>query len=138
MARSLSSDLPYVDTQRTTVSAPRAEVWAALRRYAASVGVGAKGPLTRLLGADPPTGFRVVHEVPQQEVGLAGRHRFSRYLLVFELADAPGGGTVLSAHTYAAFPGPHGRVYRALVVGTGAHEVATRRMLRSVGEQSVG
>ena len=34
--------------------------------------------------------------------------------------------------TYAAFPGVRGRVYRALVIGSQGHAVATNGMLRSV------
>ena len=51
---------------------------------------------------------------------LTGRHRFSRYALVFEL-EPLGEHTVLKALTYAVFPGLHGRVYRLLVIGSRAH-----------------
>ena len=99
---------------------------AALRE---SLGIGERNPLSRLWGAEPRTGFEVAREVPNQQLGLAGRHRFSRYLLVFELGDLPGEETLLAAKTYAEFPGLHGGVYRALVIGTRFHVVAVRRML---------
>ena len=50
---------------------------------------------------------------------MAGRHRFSRYRLLFALAaDSRDGATRLSATTYAAFPGPHGAAYRFVVIGS--------------------
>lgn len=70
-------------------------------------------------------------EVPPRRLALVGRHRFSRYSLVFEL-DPRGRHTVLRALTYARFPGPHGAVYRLLVIGTRLHVVATRRLLGSI------
>ena len=69
---------------------------------------------------------------PHERLTLTGRHHFSRYLLVFDLGDAPDGATRLRATSYAAFPGPHGRVYRTLVIGTRLHVVATTHILRSV------
>ncbi len=130
--------LPFVDEHRIRIAASRELVWTALRRWVdSSLGVGANNPLARLLGTEPRTGFEVTREVPNQHVGLAGRHRFSRYVLVFEIDDGAGGATVLRARTYAAFPGPHGRVYRALVIGTGAHAVAVAHMLRSVRRLSL-
>jgi len=93
-------------------------------------------PLTRVLGTEPPSGFGVAEEVPNEQLRLAGRHRFSRYQLVFELSDDAVGTTLLSARTFADFPGLHGRVYRALVIGSGAHVLAVRHMLRSVRSSS--
>ena len=61
-----------------------------------------------------------------------GRHRLSRYLLAFELTDAPSAGTQLRAQTYPAFPGVRGRFHIALVIGSRGHAVATNGMLRSV------
>ena len=45
--------------------------------------------------------------------------------------------TELRAVTDAAFPGPHGRVYRALVISSGGHTVATNRILRSVRRRAL-
>jgi len=129
----VSIDLPYVDEHAITIAVPRDRVWAALRCYAAtSIGVSPASPLARILGTVPRSGFEVAHAVPAEMLALAGRHRFSRYALVFELADVAGSGTVLSAKTYAAFPGLRGRAYRALVIGTRAHVLATGHMLRNV------
>jgi hypothetical protein len=129
----MTGDLPYVDEQHMTVAAPRPAVWEALRRYAGSSLLRAANPrLAWLLGTDPPGGFAVAQETPGERLAMAGRHRFSRYRLVFELADAPGGGTVLTARTFAEFPGPHGFAYRTLVIGSRGHVLAVHHMLSSV------
>lgn len=125
-------ELPYLDEHRLGIAAPRDLVWAALMRYVASLGVSEGGPLARLLGTEPRTGFAVSRAVPGQQLNLSGRHRFARYTLVFEVAEVPDGQTVLCARSYADFPGLHGRAYRALVIGTRFHVVATRRLLRSI------
>lgn len=126
-------ELPFVDEHRIAIAASRARVWDGLRRYVDSFLADAEhSVLGRLLGTEPRPGFEIASEVPHAELDLTGRHRFSRYRLVFELSDAAGDRTLLTARTYAAFPGPHGRVYRALVIGTRAHVVATNRILRSV------
>ena len=127
----------FVDEHRTTIDAPRDRVWTALRRYADSMGIGRRNPLAWLLGTVPRSGFEIALEVPAVRLGLTGRHRFSRYQLVFELTDAGNGETQVSARTYADFPGPHGRVYRALVLGSRAHVVAVRAMLRSIRRSSL-
>lgn len=131
-------DLPYVDQHAVTVDAPRAAVWAALERYANESLCATKVELLgRLLGADPPSGFGVAERDPERRLALAGRHRFSRYRLVFELDEGPDNGTVLRALTYAVFPGVPGLVYRTLVIGTRLHVVATRGMLHAVRRRSV-
>lgn len=38
----------------------------------------------------------------------------------------------MRAVTLAAFPGIHGRVYRALVIGSGGHRIVVRRMLQRI------
>jgi hypothetical protein len=131
-------ELPYVDEHQTSIAAPRNLAWTALRRYVnSSLIVRRRNPLVWLLGTVPRAGFAVSREVPHQQLSLAGRHRFAHYRLVFELADAANGETMLSARTYADFHGPHGRVYRALVIGTRAHVVAVQGMLRSIRRSSL-
>ena len=126
-------DPPYLDTHRLRVAAPRDRVWPDLRSWLDHVLTTADGSLfTRLLGAEPSAGFAVTDEVPEESVELSGQHRFSRYRLVLETTDLPDGGTLLSALTYASFPGLHGRAYRLLVIGSRAHVLATVLMLRQV------
>ena len=51
---------------------------------------------------------------------------------MFELDPEPPGRTRLRAATWAAFPGLHGKVYRAAVIGTGGHGVTVRRTLKRI------
>lgn len=123
----------YVDEHATTLAvgvdaaydAVRAEVDHLLARWGTR-------PVTRLLGTSPRAGFEVVEDDRPRLLGLAGRHRFSRYLLEFRVEPGPGGGSVVTAVTHADFPGPHGAVYRTLVVGSRGHVLAVRRMLAGV------
>lgn len=135
----MGAELPYIDEHTVRVDAPPTAVWAGLSRYMESLLRGAeRNPFVALLGPQPPAGFDVVESVEQQRLALAGRHRFSRYRLVFELGEAPGDGTCVHARSYAAFPGLHGRVYRAVVIGTRLHVVATNHLLRGIrGEVTV-
>ena len=133
-----SSGLPFVDEHRMEIPAPREVVWTALREHVgSSLRAGERNPLTLLLGTEPRAGFEVVREVPEHALCLAGRHRFSRYELVFEIADNPSGGTLLRARTSAEFPGARGRAYRALVIGSRLHVVAMKRMLRAIRRRVV-
>jgi hypothetical protein len=63
--------------------------------------------------------------MPPDRLVLAGRHRFSRYQLAFDLTEVADSATHLRATT-------HADIYRALVIGTGAHVVATTGILRSI------
>ncbi|MGA9746144.1 MAG: hypothetical protein WBQ50_01685 [Nocardioides sp.] len=131
-------DLPYIDAHDVSIAAPRDLVWTTLQRQLSSVSGGQAGnPFTRLLGTDPPGGFEVVEAVVSERLTLVGRHRFSRYRLVFELGDAHDGATHVRAETYARFPGLHGRVYRTLVIGSRAHVLATTHLLRTLRRLSL-
>lgn len=101
----------------------------------------ASGPRPLTEGSAMP-GFRVAVADAQRELALAGRHRFSGYALVFrvELVERSGpvedtgpvghsGGVRLSAATRADFPGVPGKLYRALVIGTGLHVRVVQRIL---------
>jgi hypothetical protein len=144
-----TGDLPFVDEHRVLVAAPVPAVWRAVagrfghpRRpataYAHLIAADPRRATGRLLdvGATVP-GFEVADAVPQRWVRLAGRHLFSRYALVITLEAQPD-GTKLSARTYAEFPGPHGRAYRGLVIGTGAHRVVVGRILRGIRHRAEG
>lgn len=139
------TSLPFIDEHAADVAASPDAVWRAIGRI---MGRQSRPPVRLLagmvLGTDPrgTTGeplaagstipaFRVAAAVPGKRVVYAGRHRFSEYELIFELATHEE-GTRLRALSYARFPGPHGRAYRALVIGSGIHPKAVRQMLRSI------
>jgi hypothetical protein len=118
--------LPYIDEHAITVDANREQTWSALLR------VMCRDP------RDPstvPTGFVLDEARPPERFALKGRHPFAVYRLVFELDPELGlaprdpARTRVCALTWADFPGMHGKVYRALVIGTGGHRVAVRWML---------
>jgi hypothetical protein len=134
-----ADDLPYIDEHSRPIDAPPEAVWAALSKVLGRD--RAPSALARLLGCDPAQatasftgrpgdavpGFRVVEADPGRRLALRGRHRFARYALTFIVDDDR-----LLARTHAVFPGFLGRLYRAAVIGTGAHRVVTRRMLRRI------
>jgi hypothetical protein len=126
----------YVDDHRTTLAAPPEVAWPQLRAYVDEwLTRAARSPLTRLLGTEPRSGFEVTYADEPRRLTLAGRHRFARYVLDLQLADAGDGTTTASAATYADFPGPHGLVYRTLVIGTRFHVLATRGLLRGLRDR---
>jgi hypothetical protein len=108
------TQLPFVDEHAVDVDGPREQVWERLERTA------------------PSMGFHVTESTAPSKLVLEGRHPFSRYALVFLVEPLDGGRTRVRAQTWAAFPGLHGRVYRLLVIGSGLHVLAVRRMLRRV------
>jgi hypothetical protein len=136
--------LPHIDEHEVEVEAGREATWAALLhvaeatvssaaapRYARLVGCAdteASGPRPLAAGSAFP-GFHVAAAERPAALELAGSHRFSGYALVFRLDELPGGRTRLRAETRAAFPGLKGAAYRALVIGTRLHVLATRRVL---------
>lgn len=138
------SDLPFIDEHHQRLNAPADAVWAALLEFLRREEFGAAW-LARLLSCDPARrtaefsglpgesvpGFRVVTAEPGRRLVLAGRHRFARYELSF-LCD----GESLRAVTHAAFPGLLGRLYRAMVIGSGGHRIITRHLLRQVARRA--
>ncbi|MCA2319951.1 hypothetical protein JF732_13680 [Mycobacterium intracellulare] len=116
--------LPYIDEHAITLDANRADTWSAL---------------LRVMCRDPhdattvPVGFVLDEARAPARFALKGRHWFAIYRWVFELDELDGAArTRLRAATWAAFPGIHGKAYRALVIGTGAHRVAVRWTLKRV------
>lgn len=116
--------LRYIDEHAISIDASRADTWSALLR------VMCRDP------HDPstvPIGFTVDEARPPQRFALKGRHWFAVYRWVFELDELDGAArTRLRAATWADFPGVHGKVYRALVIGTGGHRIVVRRTLKRV------
>jgi hypothetical protein len=130
---SQDGELPFVDAHTIRIDASRELVWTALQRYVVgSLHIAAGNPLARILGTEPPAGFEVSQSTPAERLILVGRHRFSRYTLTFEVIDTKHGTMQLRAKTHAAFPGVPGRVYRTLVIGTGAHAAAIHHILRAI------
>lgn len=138
--------LPLLDEHSTTIPAPRAAVWQAAQRYAQGLSRADHWVFARVLGTDPPSGFRLEDSTSEQQLALSGRHRFSRYRLVFVVADQAAEAdetapqdrtTTLAVRSYAEFPGLHGRVYRALLLGSRGHVLAVEGMLRSIRGQAV-
>lgn len=138
--------LPYVDDHTTVVEAAPDVLWRALCEvldrsgarpgaagYARLVGCtdrAATGPRPLAAGSALP-GFHVTSALPERELVLEGGHRFSTYALIFRIERTDRGRSVLTAETRAVFPGAAGGLYRRLVVGTGGHTWATRRLLAS-------
>src|ERR1700729_4278069 len=106
------SSLPQVDELPIEVGADREATWAALLRvvegsFASARGRGPARLLacedTELSGPRPLAqgsafpGFHVETAEPLSELALAGRHRFSTYLLSFRLEETDGGRTRLVA-----------------------------------------
>lgn len=135
-----------MDEHAIEVAAPPEETWDAVRQTA-SGSFGGRGAelVARLLGCtethshgDPAepgstiTGFRISRADAPVELALEGEHRFSRYALIFHLEALSGERSRVRAETRAAFPGLHGRAYRALVIGTGGHVLVVKRLLRAV------
>ena len=142
-----TESLPHVDEHATIVDADLGATWTALLRAAEKMVAGAGAPrYARLVGcadteASGPRplavgstfpGFHVDAAEEPSELALAGSHRFSDYALVFRLDRLDGGRTRVRAETRAEFPHLHGVIYRALVIGTRMHVLATRRVLSAV------
>jgi hypothetical protein len=137
-------DLPPLDVHATNVATGVENVWPAVLetvdrafsgpwagRYARVVGCvprSASGPRPLAEGSTLP-GFRVVAAIPESELVLEGRHRFASYGLIVRLEPLGTDRSRLTAETRAAFPGRAGALYRLLVVGTGVHVIAVRRLL---------
>ena len=138
-------DLPVLDEHAVDVGAPPEAVWEAVvatfqdalggplpAAYATAVGCRPARATGRVpeVGAALP-GFEVVRAEPPRLLAIAGRHRFSRYAVVVRL-EPLGEVTRCRLESRAVFPGPHGAAYRLLVVRSGGHVVAVRRLLAGV------
>ena len=141
------SDVPFVDEHDVMIDVPAEVVWESLvqqvsglfgghlaPRYARAVGcddqsIGGPRPLAQ--GSTLP-GFHVETFASPSELVLAGRHRFSTYVLRFQVEAISPTRSRLRAETRAAFPGVAGGIYRLAVIGTGGHAVAVRRILTQV------
>jgi hypothetical protein len=143
----LGSQLPRIDQPGVAIAADPDTVWLALLDHlwrstapslATRAGAAAIGCRERAVSGPPGrrgstiVGFAVQRSEPPALLALVGAHRFSRYALTFAIEPLGDGGSSLSATTDAAFPGPHGRAYRALVIGSGAHRRLMHAMLARI------
>jgi hypothetical protein len=141
------AQLPYIDEHAVDIAADADDLWLFLldgiersfshrvaNVYARAIrcdDTDATGPRPFAEGSTIP-GFHVAALLPRQQLVLAGHHRFSSYALTFRLDRLGQGRSRLHAETRAAFPGLAGGVYRLLVIGTGGHVVAVRRLLSGI------
>lgn len=123
--------LPYIDEHAIAVDADPRETWSAVLHTMC------RDP------EDPrsvPLGFVLDEAVTQERLALKGRHWFAAYRLVFTLEPLSDGAgshrTRLAAQTWADFPGVKGRAYRALVIGSGGHQIVVRRMLHRIAARA--
>jgi uncharacterized protein YndB with AHSA1/START domain len=146
------STLPFIDQHDAQIAAPAEQVWAALvasvsrftpqlpRWLVVAWGLEPAGRSRSSNGAlavgDSVAGFTTAAIDPGHALALRGRHRFAEYELRFELEPLPTGDTRLRAQTNASFPGLKGALYRALVIGSGGHRVAVRRILARIGSRA--
>src|SRR5262245_7457236 len=82
--------LPYVDEHAYEVGAGAGETWKALQvAVERSFGGARVARVARLLGCEDETGFHLATSAPpgarSGELALAGRHRYSRYALIFRV-----------------------------------------------------
>jgi hypothetical protein len=141
--------LPYIDEHCIQIAATPADVWDRLISVLGSQ-LRSLGSLAPLLGLSPAQargdwrgavgdalpGFEIVESEVPRRLALRGRHRFSRYALVFELDAISEQSCTLRAQGWAEFTSVLGRAFRALVIGTGGHRLAVRRMLRGIAERA--
>jgi hypothetical protein len=152
-------ELPFIDAYSIEASAPPEPVWdAVVERVLPRFG-GGFGPLVtgrvgqlgaRALGApyaqpmstaagvpDTIFGFRVERAERPSLIALVGEHRFARYSLTLRIEPVAGrSSSRLTAETKAAFPGAAGRIYRAAVIGTGAHRLVVSRLLYRISRRT--
>ncbi|WP_330231408.1 hypothetical protein OHA40_02335 [Nocardia sp. NBC_00508] len=115
--------LHYIDEHARSVDANRDRAWKAVLK------VIGKNP------SDPSSmegGFAVESAEEPRRLALRGEHWFSKYQLIFELDEEGPSRTRVRARSFAEFPGLSGKVYRALVIGTGGHRMTVRWMLRRI------
>lgn len=148
MVEAVTGALPFIDEHAIEIDADRETVWRALTASFGGSGGKLFAAYGKLIGVDPDTkagdldqvgstriGFRVSASEPPERLELTGRHHFSTYSLTWDITESASGKSRLSATTCARFPGIKGRVYKAAVIGSGAHERITRRMLAAVGRR---
>jgi hypothetical protein len=142
----------FIDEHTMLIDASPDRVWDALVVTVGQLFADLPGWLAGVWGLEPPArsgawdaavavgdtvpGFILDELEGARVLALRGRHRFSDYELRFELDRRSEDGTRLRAISSADFPGMKGRLYRLLVIGTGGHRVAVRRLLGTVARRA--
>jgi hypothetical protein len=143
-------ELPFIDEFDALVDAPAGEVFKAVtKRVARSANGSVARAVARILGCvhrgsytvpfsagQEANGFRVAEVAEPKRLVLEGRHRFATYRLSFLIEPLGERRVVLRARTDAFFPGWSGKIYRGLVIGTGAHEILVKKMLAAIARQA--
>jgi uncharacterized protein (TIGR02246 family) len=144
--------LPPVDEHGVEVRADADQVWEALAATLPRLlGTRRAAGVARVLGCtfseaegDPTVigstlpGFIVSRSIRPSVLALLGQHRFSRYALVLRIDELGTSRSRLRAETRAEFPRAGGRLYRALVIGSGGHILAVRRIISAVRRRAEG
>lgn len=147
----MTTELPLVDELETVVEASAAAVYLATARRMSHAfelpGGHACSSLLKVLHRGenftvPPlegqeaNGFVVARAHAPRELVLEGRHRFATYRLSFLIEPLNATRSRLRARTEAAFPGVRGSLYRALVIGSTAHRIIVKRVLRGIARRA--
>ncbi|MEV6278792.1 hypothetical protein [Nocardia sp. NPDC051832] len=115
--------LPYIDEHFTVVDANRERAWKAVLK------VICKDPYDL---STVPGGFELEAAEEPVRLALKGRHWFSTYQLIFLLDEEGPSRTRVRAESWAEFPALSGKIYRALVIGSGGHKLVMRRLMRRI------
>ena len=143
------AQLPYIDEHTTDIAADAADVWPELlegiERSFSHRGGGALRPGDRLRRHDrrrtatirsrarPSPASASTALDPAVRAGARGPPPVLVLRVVLPRSRRSGSARPrLHAETRAAFPGSAGRAYRLLVIGTGGHVVAVRRLLSGI------
>jgi hypothetical protein len=142
----IDSALPRIDEHEISVNVPAPVAWTAVvavfgrlttrpawRIFAKTIRCKPDHAIgTAVTVGEALPGFLVAGCEAPTEWALAGEHLFSRYALTFRITPVDSEHCRVVAHSYAEFPGPHGKIYRALVIGSGGHAIGVRGILRSI------
>ena len=142
----IDSALPCIDEHEISLNVPAPVAWTAVvavfgrlttrpawRLFAKAVRCKPDHAVgTAVTAGDAVPGFLVARCEAPTEWALEGEHLFSRYALTFRIAPVDSGHCRVAAHSSAEFPGLHGKIYRAMVIGSGGHAIGVRRILRSI------
>jgi hypothetical protein len=128
--------LPFVDEHLRPVAASVEATWEATSAVMGRAPRRAAARYARLVGARDGRPFEVARSEPPRRLVLVGRHRFARYSLVFTVEELAPGLTALRAQTWAEFPGPLGRLYRAAVIDSRGHVLAVRWLLSRIARRA--